>query len=62
MSSEGLLDGSLRVRSMTLPDTFIDQASPAEMYAEAGLTKDDIAKKVLKTLGVSTAEFGQASA
>jgi len=62
MSEEGLLDGGLRVRSMTLPDKFIDQASPAEMYAEAGLTKDDIAEKVLKTLGVSTADFGQASA
>ena len=62
MSNEGLLDGDVRVRSMTLPDKFIDQASPAEMYAEAGLTKDDIAEKVLKTLGVSTADFGQASA
>ncbi len=62
MSDEGLLDGDVRVRSMTLPDKFIDQASPADMYAEAGLTKDDIAAKVLKTLGVSTAEFGQASA
>ncbi len=62
MSDEGLLDGDVRVRSMTLPDKFIDQASPADMYAEAGLTKDDIAAKVLTTLGVSTAEFGQASA
>ncbi len=62
MSDEGLLDGSVRFRSMTLPDTFIDQASPAEMYAEAGLTKDDIAEKVLKTLDVSTPDFGQASA
>ena len=62
MSDEGLLDGGVRVRTMTLPDKFIDQASPEQMYADAGLTKDDIAAKVLKTLGISVGEFGQASA
>jgi 1-deoxy-D-xylulose-5-phosphate synthase len=31
---------------MTLPDRFIDQASPAQMYAEAGLTAADIATSV----------------
>jgi 1-deoxy-D-xylulose-5-phosphate synthase len=29
-----------------LPDRFIDQASPAEMYAEAGLRAVDIAETV----------------
>ena len=62
MSEEGMLDGSVQVRTMTLPDVFIDQASPEQMYADAKLTKDDIAAKVLKTLGVSVGEFGQASA
>jgi 1-deoxy-D-xylulose-5-phosphate synthase len=62
MSDAGLLDGGVRVRCMTLPDAFIDQASPAEMYAEAGLRSEDIAAKVLETLGVSVGEFGQASA
>ena len=57
-----MLDGSVQVRTMTLPDVFIDQASPEQMYADAKLTKDDIAAKVLKTLGVSVGEFGQASA
>ena len=62
MSDAGLLDSGVRVRTMSLPDTFIDQASPEQMYSEAGLTKDDIAAKVMKTLGVSVGEFGQASA
>jgi 1-deoxy-D-xylulose-5-phosphate synthase len=37
MASEGLLDGGLKVRTMCLPDRFIDQASPDDMYADAGL-------------------------
>ncbi|SIS55871.1 1-deoxy-D-xylulose-5-phosphate synthase [Phaeovulum vinaykumarii] len=43
LAASGRLDGGLRVRTMMLPDRFIDQASPAEMYAEAGLTAGDIA-------------------
>ncbi len=43
MANEGLLDGRCRVRTLTLPDRFIDQASPAAMYAEAGLTVEGIA-------------------
>lgn len=48
----GQLDGNLKVRSMTLPDRFIQQASPAEMYEEAGLTAKDIVEKALFALGV----------
>ncbi|MEM8690925.1 MAG: 1-deoxy-D-xylulose-5-phosphate synthase [Pseudomonadota bacterium] len=44
MAVEGLLDQGLRVRTMCLPDRYIDQASPDEMYAAAGLTADDIAQ------------------
>jgi 1-deoxy-D-xylulose-5-phosphate synthase len=40
---DGLLDGDLAVRTMTLPDRFIDQAAPDAMYADAGLTRTDIA-------------------
>jgi 1-deoxy-D-xylulose-5-phosphate synthase len=47
---------------MTLPDRYIDQASPAQMYEDAGLRAEDIVGKVLTTLDVSTAEFGKASA
>jgi hypothetical protein len=36
MANTGGLDHGLRLRTMTLPDRFIDQASPAAMYADAG--------------------------
>ena len=38
---------------MVLPDTFIDQASPQDMYAIAGMNAEDIEAKVLNTLGVA---------
>jgi 1-deoxy-D-xylulose-5-phosphate synthase len=38
---------------MVLPDWFIDQGSPSEMYAEAGLEAADIVTKVLDVLGVA---------
>ena len=62
LAEEGLLDRGLRVRTMTLPDTFIDQASPAAMYAKAGLTADDIAACALRALGVATPDFASARA
>ena len=44
LANAGQLDGSCALRTMTLPDRFIDHASPAAMYAEAGLTAADIAR------------------
>jgi 1-deoxy-D-xylulose-5-phosphate synthase len=43
LARSGGLDRGRLVRTLTLPDRFIDQASPAEMYAEAGLRSADIA-------------------
>ena len=43
LAGSGGLDRGRLIRTLTLPDRFIDQASPAEMYAEAGLTAADIA-------------------
>ena len=37
LAENGVLDGGLKVRAMILPDIFIDQDSPAAMYAKAGL-------------------------
>ncbi len=51
LAEEGAFDSGLRFRSMTLPDTFIDHASPNDMYATAGLNADDIERKVLEVLG-----------
>ncbi|MGI1662288.1 1-deoxy-D-xylulose-5-phosphate synthase [Palleronia sp. KMU-117] len=50
---EGVMDHGLRFRSMVLPDTFIDQASPEDMYAIAGMNAPDIERKVLEVLGVA---------
>ncbi|KAA9006856.1 1-deoxy-D-xylulose-5-phosphate synthase [Histidinibacterium aquaticum] len=52
MANTGLLDGACRVRTMTLPDRYIDQASPAAMYADAGLTATDIAATALEAAGM----------
>ena len=38
---------------MVLPDIFIDQASPADMYAVAGMNAEQIEAKVLEVLGVA---------
>ncbi|WP_300038476.1 1-deoxy-D-xylulose-5-phosphate synthase [uncultured Roseobacter sp.] len=51
MAAEGLLDHGCKVRTMCLPDRFIDQASPAEMYRDAGLDAEGIVQTVLRTFG-----------
>jgi 1-deoxy-D-xylulose-5-phosphate synthase len=53
LADEAVFDTGLKFRSMVLPDTFIDQSSPADMYAMAGLNAADIEAKVLEVLGVS---------
>ncbi|WP_424974891.1 1-deoxy-D-xylulose-5-phosphate synthase [Dinoroseobacter sp. S124A] len=56
LSDEGVFDTGLKFRSMVLPDQFIDQASPRDMYDIAGLNAEDIEAKVLATLGVAQLE------
>ena len=46
LAARGVFDRGLAVRTITLPDRFIAQASPAEMYADAGMTAADIARTV----------------
>lgn len=53
LSDEGAFDQGLKFRSMVLPDTFIDHASPADMYAEAKLDAASIEAKVLDVLGIA---------
>ncbi|MEO0937563.1 MAG: 1-deoxy-D-xylulose-5-phosphate synthase [Pseudomonadota bacterium] len=60
LAEEGVFDSGLKYRSMVLPDTFIDQASPRDMYAVAKLNAEDIEAKVLGVLGV--AQIGEARA
>ncbi|WP_194097734.1 1-deoxy-D-xylulose-5-phosphate synthase [Marivivens aquimaris] len=54
LADEGVFDHGLKFRSMVLPDTFIDHASPRDMYATAGLNAEDIETKVLEVLGVAS--------
>ncbi len=44
LADRGALDRGVKVRTVTLPDRFIDQASPDEMYADAGMTRFDLYK------------------
>jgi len=53
LAEEGVFDTGLKFRSMVLPDVFIDQASPAAMYAVAGMSAAQIEAKVLGVLGVA---------
>jgi len=47
-----LLDGGLRVRTMVLPDVFIDHGHPHQMYELAGLNASSIATTAMMALGV----------
>ena len=51
LAEHGALDRGLKVRSMVLPDVFIDQDSPAAMYAKAGLDANAMVAKVFEALG-----------
>jgi len=57
LSNNGALDRGLKIRSMVLPDIFIDQDSPTAMYARAGLDAKGIVKKVFEALGRDAAKI-----
>jgi 1-deoxy-D-xylulose-5-phosphate synthase len=44
LANAGLLEGGTSLRTMTLPDRFIDHAGPEAMYRDAGLTRADIVR------------------
>jgi len=51
LSDAGRLDHGVKIRTMVLPDTFIDQDTPENMYKQAGLDADSIVKKVFEVIG-----------
>jgi len=51
LARDGLLDAGLKIRSMTLPDRFIDHDKPHLMYAEAALDAPAIVSTVFDALG-----------
>ena len=50
LSKKGLMDSNLKFRSMILPDVFIDQDTPDNMYKFANLDSNSIVEKVLDVL------------
>jgi 1-deoxy-D-xylulose-5-phosphate synthase len=51
LATDGLLDRGLKVRVLTLPDTYQDHAKPEVMYANAGLDRAGIEHTVFAALG-----------
>ncbi|MGO9428536.1 1-deoxy-D-xylulose-5-phosphate synthase [Rhodoblastus sp.] len=51
LAEDGFLDKGLRVRSMVLPDIFLNQDKPELLYARAGLDAKGIVAKVFQALG-----------
>ena len=50
LSERGIFDKGLKIRSMILPDRFIDQDTPENMYKAAGLDAQAIEQKALDAL------------
>ncbi len=46
LAERGVFDKGLKFRSMFLPDTFLDQDTPYEMYNKAGLNAQSIVNKI----------------
>ena len=53
LADHGALDRGLKVRTLTLPDTFQDQDKPEAMYAAAGLDAEGIVRGALNALGAA---------
>jgi 1-deoxy-D-xylulose-5-phosphate synthase len=54
LAERGALDRGLKVRSMVLPDVFIDHDKPEKMYAAARLDSAAIIEKVFEVLRLET--------
>jgi len=57
LAKNGRLDNGLKIRTMTLPDVYIDQDTPANMYKQAGLDADAIVETVFQALGRDIADM-----
>ncbi|MDM9626632.1 1-deoxy-D-xylulose-5-phosphate synthase [Rhizobium sp. S152] len=51
LATEGLLDNGLKIRSLVMPDLWVEQAKPEVMNAQAGLDRAGIVATVFKALG-----------
>ena len=50
-ANAGLLDGGVKLRALTLPDSFIDHDSPQRQYDEAHLNAPHIVSTIMTALG-----------
>ena len=57
LSKNSVFDKGFKFRSMVLPDVFIDQSSPEDMYQQAGLNASDIEGLVLSLLGLESLKW-----
>jgi 1-deoxy-D-xylulose-5-phosphate synthase len=51
LAAAGLLDRGLKIRTLVLPDVFVDHDQPEAMYARVGLDADGIVGAALSALG-----------
>ncbi|MEX6508284.1 1-deoxy-D-xylulose-5-phosphate synthase [Jiella sp. M17.18] len=51
LATSGMLDQGLKVRPIVMPDSYLDQAAPEKMIAQAGLDAKGIVETVFRTLG-----------
>ena len=56
LAGAGALDRGLKIRTMNLPDSFIDHDAPRKMYAAAGLNARHIVAAALSALGAEHLE------
>jgi len=56
LAGEGALDAGLKIRTLVLPDSYQDQDSQANQYAEAGLDAAGITLTALKAFGLDDAQ------
>ncbi len=51
LAEDGLLDGGLKVRTLMLPDVFLDHGDPEKIHAANGLDGAGIVRRVFEALG-----------
>ncbi len=63
LAQDGRLDQGLKIRNLVLPDEFVDQGKPEQMYADYGLDAQGIVRTVFGALGREmTADDGRGAA
>ena len=58
LAERDMLGNGLKVRTMVLPDIFMDHDKPDKMYAQAGLDAAGIVAQVMQALGKPIARAG----